>query len=204
MNELNQPEQMVEANDNRSFHIGSGHGWILSREADLVPYFQQLNVSHSSSHPRQIHPPRQDLLSGHPNLQEQRSSFSSDKGEVFLVTRHLSSAKHPSSPTKMTDYRRDCIDVRSVTKDFKPKIKNRVWSRGTMQNESSARLSRIPHDFNTSTENPKASRNTVTPPLFAHVQRIPQDSSIFGKQAEFEALSLDPGCPWTDTVDSFL
>ena len=79
-------EQMVEAHDNRSLHIGSGHGWMLSREADLVPYFQRLSISHSSSHPGQIHltfSPQQDLLSGHPNLQDQ-GSFSSDKGEVTV------------------------------------------------------------------------------------------------------------------------
>ncbi len=199
--------------DSRSIHVESSHGCILSREADLVPCFQRLNVANPAT-AEQNHSllnPEQNILPGHSPIRPEQSSYSSDRGVGCHVTRHLLPAQFPSSPTKATDYRRDGIDVRSVTKDFKSKIKSRGWSRASVSTESSAKHLRL-HNFNTSTEKAKTRSKILTLSLLDCSNSPQQDSGFLsfarhpsaGKQAEFEALTLGPGCPWADSVDSFL
>ena len=205
----------MDANENTSLHVGSGHGWVLSREADLVLYFQRLNFAHSSNFPGHNHSsntPRQNFPGEHSSIHLEQRSYSSDKDEGCHVTSLLSSTHCQSSPTKTTDYRRDGIDVRSVSQDFKSKFKSRGWSRVSAPSESFARPVKLLHDFSSSAEKSKSRSKIFMPTLLDHSNLVLQDTGVVasarhsstGKQAEFEALTLGPGCPWADSVESFL
>ncbi len=171
--------------DELSLHVGCGKGWIDSREAEIVPQFQRLNVTHSSS------------------LMGQSATFS-NTGEG--TKGRQASPRSPTSPSRLTDYRRDGIDVRSVAKEFKYKTKTRGWSRSSVSPDRSSRPARVLQNVEPSAEKSTSEDNSqLLHSLNVHTQ---QDSGYFsfvrqtskGDQSEFEALTLGPGCPWADSI----